>query len=166
MSDAAALRRARPGDAPALAELHIACWREAYGELVPPRVRDAWSVADRREAWERILVEGSPTWVAEGPGGELVGFASAGPARDDDAAPGAAELYALYVRAARWGSGVGGALHDRALEAAAGRPAIVWTFEDNARARRFYERHGWRLDGGRKVDEWDMVEIRYGRDRL
>jgi RimJ/RimL family protein N-acetyltransferase len=31
------------------------------------------------------------------------------------------------------------------------RHAVLWVFEENARARAFYQRQGWRDDGVRKV---------------
>jgi RimJ/RimL family protein N-acetyltransferase len=41
-------------------------------------------------------------------------------------------------------------LHDRALEVVRGLGSMrchLWVLEENARARRFYERHGWRENG-------------------
>jgi ribosomal protein S18 acetylase RimI-like enzyme len=43
---------------------------------------------------------------------------------------------------------------------------ILWVLEDNPRARRFYEREGWALDGSRKDDEFlgvPVTEVRYRR---
>ncbi len=57
---------------------------------------------------------------------------------------------ALYVRPAVWGTDVAGRLHERAvaaLRAAGVRHARLWVLEENHRARRFYERRGWVLDG-------------------
>jgi hypothetical protein len=42
--------------------------------------------------------------------------------------------------------------------------SILWVAEDNPRARRFYEREGWTLDGARKEDELlgvTVAEVRY-----
>ena len=42
--------------------------------------------------------------------------------------------------------------------------AVLWVLEDNPRARRFYEREGWDLDGARKEDEFlgvRVAEVRY-----
>ena len=42
--------------------------------------------------------------------------------------------------------------------------ATLWVLEENPRARRFYERAGWRTDGERKADErWGVraPEVRY-----
>ena len=65
-------------------------------------------------------------------------------------------LNGLYVRPEAWGTGVAGELHDRAvaaLRAAGERQARLWVLEENARARRFYERRGWSPDGSTRVVE-------------
>jgi GNAT superfamily N-acetyltransferase len=48
------------------------------------------------------------------------------------------------VRAAWWGTGVGSAL---LREAIADRAAYLWVLAANDRAIRFYEHHGFALDG-------------------
>jgi GNAT superfamily N-acetyltransferase len=66
-------------------------------------------------------------------------------------------LNGLYVRPEAWGTGVATRLHDRAVEAirAGGHArARLWVLEDNVRARRFYERRGWLLDGTTRVVEF------------
>ena len=54
------------------------------------------------------------------------------------------ELYALYVRAAYWGTGVGYALFEIAV---GDRACYLWVLAGNERAIGFYERQGFRLDG-------------------
>jgi GNAT superfamily N-acetyltransferase len=59
-------------------------------------------------------------------------------------------LQTLYVVPDRWGRGVGGALHDLALDRlrdAGVEEARLWTLRENGRARSFYERRGWSLTG-------------------
>jgi RimJ/RimL family protein N-acetyltransferase len=60
----------------------------------------------------------------------------------------------LYVVPDAWGSGVAGALHDAALEAIPDCPEVrLWVLDENHRARRFYERRGWRPNGeSRRVE--------------
>ncbi|MEQ7848415.1 GNAT family N-acetyltransferase [Nocardioides kribbensis] len=151
------LREATPDDAEALTHLHLDVWDDAYTGLVEQRVLDERraDVPARVERWRGILAgpREEPLWLAveAGPGGgeELVGFASAGPARDGDVDT-ATELWSLYVRARLWGTGVGYAL----LQAAIGdRAAYLWVLAGNDRAIGFYERQGFRLDG--TVDELD-----------
>jgi GNAT superfamily N-acetyltransferase len=57
-------------------------------------------------------------------------------------------LCQLFVRPDAWGTGVASELHDRAVELGARR---LWVMERNARARRFYEKRGWRPDGGTRI---------------
>ena len=81
----------------------------------------------------------------------------------------AGELYAIYVLPQAWGSGAGAALMREAvagLREAFDGDAVLWVLEDNPRARRFYEREGWRLDGGRKRDTFLGVEVGEVRYRL
>ncbi len=63
-------------------------------------------------------------------------------------------LEALYVLPHAWGTDVAGRLHDAALQALATAGvglARLWVLEENARARRFYERRGWTADGSTRV---------------
>jgi GNAT superfamily N-acetyltransferase len=144
------IRRGEPEDAAAGAALHIACWREAYADIVAPDVLAARTddLAERTERWRALLTDGPPRWLAVGDDGELIGFSMAGPGRDDDIDLDL-ELFAIYVRATHYGTGVAG----RLLEAAIGdAPAYLWVFEANGRARAFYERHGFTPDGARKPE--------------
>lgn len=64
-------------------------------------------------------------------------------------------LHGLYVAPEEWGSGVAAELHDAALAALHDCPEVrLWTLEANHRARRFYERRGWRLSGETRVVEY------------
>jgi len=61
-------------------------------------------------------------------------------------------LHGLYVVPEEWGSGAAAALHDAVLEELPDCPELrLWTLEANRRARRFYERRGWRLNGETRV---------------
>ncbi|MFL6003222.1 MAG: GNAT family N-acetyltransferase [Nocardioides sp.] len=143
------IRRAVPADAEALTRLHLDCWDDAYTGLMPQSILDARreDVPVRVDRWRKILTNGF-TSLAEHQAG-LIGFVSAGPPRelpDVDI-----EVFALYVRAAWWGTGVGHALF---VSAVGDRSACLWVLEGNDRAIRFYERQGFRFDGtGQDEDE-------------
>jgi GNAT superfamily N-acetyltransferase len=120
--------------------------------------------------------------VGQNPVGEpgIVGYASFGPELDVFAPwphpvslagrqGQVGELYALYVHPAWWSTGTGRALMDHVLAkvSRAGFPNVMlWVLERNARARRFYERAGFRPDGARHVLDGlgGVVEIRYRRE--
>ncbi|WP_211357161.1 GNAT family N-acetyltransferase [Nocardioides rubriscoriae] len=138
-------RLATPAEAERLVDLHEACWREAYADLLSPATIDR-VFADRPAAVARRrthLADGAaPTWVVERDG-ERVGFATAGPPRHDEP-PTDLELRAIYARASVWGTGVG---HDLLTAAVGARAAYLWVLAGNERAIGFYRRHGFGLDG-------------------
>ena len=73
------------------------------------------------------------------------------------------------MRPERWGSGLGTALHDAALAAIRRRGHTrcqLEVLEENARARRFYERRGWRQDDRRRTAEFPPhpVAVAYAID--
>ena len=138
------IRRAVPEDAEALAHLHVDVWDDAYTGLMPQGILDdrREKVAERVTRWQEILEQSRPILLAEDEEG-IVGFASTGPARDNDMEE-LLELYSLYVRAAYWGTGVGYALFESTV---GDRAAYLWVLAGNERAIRFYERQGFRLDG-------------------
>jgi RimJ/RimL family protein N-acetyltransferase len=92
--------------------------------------------------------------------------------RDDDLAAehkGRAEVYTVYVDPAAWRRGIGSELMaaiDRFWAPTDVHELFLWVFEENTASRGFYERLGWRPDGGRQVDDFGgahPVEIRYRR---
>jgi len=150
LPDGVTLRPATPDDAAALTHLHLDVWDDAYTGLMPSSVLESRrSELDRRVArWREILTDAEETtWLAvdaaSSEPGELVGFATAGPARDNDVDTDL-ELWALYVRAAVYGAGVGFALFEQVV---GDRAAYLWVLAGNERAIGFYERQGFRLDG-------------------
>jgi GNAT superfamily N-acetyltransferase len=161
VTEAYTVRRARSTDAAAIAAVHVTSWREAYAGRIPDEVLDGMDVAVRAETWRRILAgeidgEAGEVWVAE-LAGDVIGFASAGRCRDDDAVAGRRELYAVYVLEADYGTGASDMLMDAAL---GDDPASLWVLEDNPRARAFYRRHGFDPDGAVKTHTVDGAAIR------
>ncbi len=81
--------------------------------------------------------------------GAVIGLAAAGATRDPDA-PTAWELYSINVVAHQQGSG----LADDLIRATAGdRDMTLWVLAENARAQRFYDRHGFRFEGATRTHE-------------
>jgi GNAT superfamily N-acetyltransferase len=157
------VRIAIGADAEAVERIRVRGWQTAYRHVFPPDALDALQVDWAR--WQRQIETPPPGWtvfVAEDDG-HVRGFVAVGPSRDG--APGG-ELYAIYVDPDAWSTGVGRALIARAEERLADQyeEATLWVLEDNARARRFYERAGWAADGAKKLEERlgvAAVEVRY-----
>lgn len=168
------VRAATIGDAEAITEAHVAAWQSAYRGIMPDRYLDDLD-KDKASAVRRHRVNiASPddprnfSLVAEY-AGEVIGWLSAGPSRDDDRHDGEGEVKAVYVHPDFWRSGAGGALMTAALEQLAAdgfTEAVLWVFEENRRARGYYERFGWRPDGASAIFErggGQAIEIRYRR---
>jgi len=165
------LRLANPSDAYSLAEMHVATWQVAYRGLLPDDFLDGLTVAARAERWQQILTD-SPRqiWVAC-EDDRIVGFASLGVSRDDDALSNqTGEIYAMYVHPDEWRRGIGSALMAQALHVLkllGYAEATLWVLRDNRRARDFYQASGFVSDGAAKIDinaagiSYD--EVRYRR---
>jgi ribosomal protein S18 acetylase RimI-like enzyme len=120
------IRRAGLEDVNAIAAL----FRRSFGTLT---FLPTLHTPEEDRAYFGGIVADREVWVWE-EDGSILGFA----ALEDD------ELTHLYVEPGAHGRGIGGALIDRAKER---RPDGVrlWVFQQNANARRFYERRGFVL---------------------
>jgi GNAT superfamily N-acetyltransferase len=166
------VRVATVADAAAIARVHVLGWQVAYRGLVPDTILDGLSIERRAAFWTNVIDQprypGQGTWVAES-NRVVVGFLTCGPCRDGDGA-GLGELQAIYALPERWGAGVGHALHEVCVVRLVGDgfpAATLWVLEGNARALKFYERHGWKPDGASKIEVFDgatLNEIRLRRD--
>jgi RimJ/RimL family protein N-acetyltransferase len=153
------VRLAEPADAPAVASVHVKSWQTTYRGQIPDEVLDNLSVDESQAMWARAIPRGE-VWVALADD-EVVGFACTGPAREVE---GIFQLYAIYFLPSAWGSGLAAPLAQAALGDAP--DTIVWVLEDNQRARRFYERLGFTLDGTTREEEFGSAvvkELRYRR---
>jgi GNAT superfamily N-acetyltransferase len=167
-----AVRRATGADAPGIAALHVRAWQWAYRGLLPGPYLDGLTqqVAEREAMWRQILGRGDaahPVWIAE-LDGRIAGFCNTSPAPGDH--PDTAQVQTLYLEPEVVGTGVGAALMGHLLtdlRSRGVRAAILWVLDANLRARRFYERGGWRPDGTTRVEAFrgaPVLEVRYRID--
>lgn len=162
------IRDARATDADAIGEVHAAAWRVGYDHILG---RDDLTrlVEHRRTArWPAILDDpgfaDTTLLVAMRPG--IVGFIHFGPSRTQPDDVG--EIYSFNVHPNAWGSGAAAALMQQACDTLAGRGHTsihLWTFQDAARARRFYEKSGFQPTGRTKrerpTDGPPTTEVEY-----
>lgn len=145
---AGTVRKATVEDADAIGRVHNLAHVETYTGHFPPEVIEANSPERRARMWARIIGDQLGDVCVAEVNGEVVGFASTGPARDDNP-PRELELATIYLLAAHHGSGTGQALLDAVLGA---RPASLWVLDENPRAIAFYRRNGFEADGAEKID--------------
>jgi len=161
------LRRATEADAGPIARVHVLAWQEAYRGILPDEFLASLSVERRREMWARQLGDPdlAPGVFVAAEEGEVVGFASAGPAReqglDFDG-----ELYAIYLLAAHQRKGFGRALFQaaaNALHRLGLNSMMLWVLKDNP-TRGFYDHLGGQVFREKAIDigSKEYLEVAYG----
>jgi hypothetical protein len=155
------VRDARAADAPALAQIQVASWQATLRGLIPDEVlaelSSAASVEQFGERW-REAITSPPTsrhkvLVAYAPGaiGDPVGFASIGPATDEDRWPGTdGELYELHLLPSQADGGHGGRLLHAVADTLAEdgfRTACTWVLTEDSGRADFLSAAGWAPDG-------------------
>jgi ribosomal protein S18 acetylase RimI-like enzyme len=167
------IRLAAAADGATIASLNIRAWQWAYRGQLPDPYLDGLSARIERATigWTESITQPTPShriWVAE-QAGVVVGFASTGQSRDQDATAATAEVYTIYLERAVARTGIGRMLFAHAVEDLHRRryaAATLWVLETNERARRFYEVAGWQADGATKVEERAGVVLRELRYRI
>jgi ribosomal protein S18 acetylase RimI-like enzyme len=151
------IRFAELRDARAIAEVHVASWQAAYRGILPAEKLDNLSIENRHRQWGLILgtAEGTRRNLVCEIEDRVVAFSSFGPNRDPDCEQTkVAELWALYALKEHWGSGCGRALWLKTMQSVRdelmNEIITLWVLTDNHRARRFYEKAGFRPDGATK----------------
>jgi GNAT superfamily N-acetyltransferase len=148
------LRRAVPGDAPAIGTVFdaavVAGWTY-LGKLVAKPMFSA-------EDWAHLVADHAPPnllLVAVDKTGRIVGYSAVHLA--------IGEMYLLFVHPAHAGRGIGRRLltaADDALRAAGCRIAFLFVHEQNERALAVYIAAGYRPDGSDRVSDFRGVRIR------
>jgi len=157
------VRAARVSDAEGLAVVQVESWRAAFSALVPEAVISELTSESAVHQWVsrwREAISAPPTSrhrvhvaVAKPGDPEILGFAAAGPATDEDLWPATdGELYELHVLPAAADGG-----HDgRLLHAVADTFAedgfstgYTWALAGDAARLGFLEAAGWAPDGSR-----------------
>lgn len=164
------IRIAGPANAAALAELAaetfpLACPPSTTAEAIASFIAEhltAERFAEYLSDAARVVL------IAEEPGDRLVGYAMliGGEPSDADVAASVTarptiELSKFYTRAAAHGTGVAGPLMAATLDAASTAGAVsAWlgVNEENARAIRFYEKHGFVKVGRKHFALGDRIE--------
>jgi GNAT superfamily N-acetyltransferase len=164
------VRAARGSDAADVARIQVECWRTDYAGVIPDDVlaeltseeaagrwQERWAEAIAKPPTSRhhvlIATATEPSPAGGRPERVVAGFASAGPAGDEDRWPATdAELYELHVAPGRTGQGHGGRLLNAVADTLAEdrfTRVSSWVLEADAALRQFLESAGWAADGAR-----------------
>ena len=148
-------RIAKYEDMALAADIMVTSFRTAFASFVTHETMDERTDPDNcRAMLEHIYQKGKMNFLMGGDQGFLCW---------QEAEEGA-EIVAIHSLPESWGTGLGHAMLTEALKQIGNRPVYLWAFKENNRARRFYEKHGFRWDGSERVSEFDgALEVRYVR---
>ena len=144
---------------PELGRIMAQSFRAAFGGFISRETLDRCAVAENCAGLLATLPREMTTltgWVDGKPMGLLV---------YSEHRDGWTEIEAIHSLPESWGTGLGTAMLEFALEETNARKgAGLWAFAENARARRFYEKHGFAPNGESRVSKFDgAIEVRYER---
>ena len=164
------IRRARPSDATAIGAVHVAAWRSTYAGILPPDYLTRLSSVRQAAHYQAAIRGGVGVYVAvesdaDPAAATVVGFATAGRARQGAGAPADGEIETLYVLDDWRDRGVGRRLMRAAadhLTEIACQAAFLWVLRDNP-SRWFYARLGGKpaAEAVIQVGGQDIVQTAY-----
>lgn len=143
------IRRARPGDATAIGAVHVAAWRSTYAGILPQDYLARLSAVRQAAHYQAAIGGGVGVYVAVHSDADpaasiIIGFVTAGRARQGAGAPADGEIETLYVLDDWRDRGVGRRLMRAAADhlAEMGCQAVfLWVLRENP-SRWFYARLG------------------------
>ncbi|WP_293320582.1 GNAT family N-acetyltransferase [Mycobacterium sp.] len=140
------IREAKPDDYPSVADMHYPVWRQSWAGILAPPLLDILGSAKRwvAEVYPQSLSRrGWRMWMAESDG-RTIGVSIFGP---DSAGSDDLLIDALYIAEESQRHGIGGRLLDEIARAHPAGDVVLWCAEKNGKARRFYEKKNFRIDG-------------------
>lgn len=161
-----AIERVGLGDEATLAFIQTESWKAGFKDILRADVLWRCTQIDKVTAmYRRLLEQNIGNGYLMRVGGEPHCIAWWDATREKDM-PGYAELICIHSLQDKWRKGYGSKMMDAVLcdIAAAGfSKVMLWVFEENVRARKFYEAHGFATSGKMKPNI-EPVEICYEKN--
>lgn len=161
------IRKVKKGDENILACIQTESWKEAFKEIVPAELLLKCTEKERVAAmYKRLLEEHKGNGYILELDGEPHCIAWWDESREKNM-PEYAELICIHSLKDNWHKGYGSMMMDRVLgdvKAAGYSKIMLWVFDNNMRAIKFYEAHGFNASGQKKpalgaVEEMYVREI-------
>ena len=157
------IERVKLGDETVLAYIQTESWKAGFKDILNADVLERCTKVDKATAMYRRLLEqnigNGYLLKAEGKPHCIAWWDTS---RERDM-PGYAELICIHSLQEKWRKGYGSKMMNKVLEdisATGFSKVMLWVFEDNTRARRFYEAHGFKTSGKTKYNV-ESIEVCY-----
>lgn len=156
---------AKLGDEKILAYIQTESWRSAFSEILSPEELERSTDIEKTEAmYKNVLNRNFVNIVIEFVDKKphcIAGWSQ----NRNDLGSNVAELICIHSLCDKWHQGYGSIMMCHILDEikkAGYSEVILWVFEKNLNARRFYEKHGFKLSNQKKQSH-GAVEIMYSK---
>jgi RimJ/RimL family protein N-acetyltransferase len=151
-----------------LGRVHSASWQAAYRGIIPLETIDAFTPEKQAGAFREAIVSRPEEYYLFKADGRPAGLASLHKAYAEGSAETEGEVYAIYFHPDYWGTSVTHTAFRfclNRLEERGFTKIFIWVLEKNARARKFYEKYGFVLDGAAQSIDLGapLTEVRYSK---
>ena len=157
------IRRAIPGDEQVLAYIQTESWKAAFaGILSPEELERCTDIQKAEQMYHNVLRRDGCNMAIEFVDGKPHCIAAWGKNRCDLGET-VGELICIHSLQNNWAKGYGSAMVEYVLtqlQQANYESVILWVFEENIRARKFYEKHGFELTEQKKLAN-GIAELMY-----
>ena len=157
------IRKAIPGDVQVLAYIQTESWKAAFaGILSPEELERCTNLEKAEQMYHSVLRREGCNMAIEFVADQPHCIVACGKNRCDlgDAV---GELICIHSLQNNWAKGYGSAMMEYVLaqlQQANYESVILWVFEENSRARKFYEKHGFELTEQKKMAN-GIAELMY-----
>ena len=164
--DNVTIREAVTGDEKILAHIQTESWQVAFADILSPEELERCTNLEKAEQmYHSVLRRGDCNMAIEFVADQPHCIAAWGKNRCDlgDAV---GELICIHSLQTGWGKGYGSAMMQYVLarlQQEGFESVILWVFEANIRARKFYEKHGFALTEQKELAN-GITELMYAKD--
>lgn len=152
-------------DAEVLGHIIVESWKSAYKNIIPEdEIVRYLDKQKRKQQFEKFIQDKEIV---------LIGFYNEIPCglvfankENDEELEDTGSIYSIYTLQQYWGKGIAYKLMDKAvdiLKEEGCKHISLWVYEENIRARKFYEKCGFQFDGTKKHGRFSNkpMELRY-----
>lgn len=151
------------GDEAILAYIQTESWKAGFKDILSADILNQYTQIDpTTEMYRHLLTQNIGHGYLMKVDNQPHGIAWWSAAREPNM-PGCAELICIHSLPDRWHNGYGSQLIKTVLQdiqSAGYSKVILWVFEENIRARRFYESHGF-SNTGKQKESFSSTEVCY-----
>ena len=160
------IRKAKIGDEKILAFIQTESWKNAFKDIISETDLEKYTnITKAEEMYSRVLkenyaenfileIDGKPHCIAAWSKARNLAYSDS------------AELICIHSLCDNWGKGYGSMMMTHILNEiknAGFKSVLLWVFEKNTRARKFYEKHGFELTDRTQVS-YGAVEVMYCKE--